>query len=856
MAEPLAARWYSRNLQNYTWIFCRVAESQVLYCIEGCPSGEYGACVGQEMLVNAVNMDRIDGKGDLTSANAADLLRWFEIERKTARVWFETDIGIGQVAFCDGRVVAAEVGLLRRRSALFRLLGMTEGQYSVEQVSVPAAEPIIPSIDVALAVMLERQQQWRELCESTPPMSSVLRLTLAGKNFEQQAKGPERLVYLLVDGNRTLMDVLGDAAADPIEALQIIVRGVGLEHFTEVSAPTSLLPLPAEELSGEVLKIPPPPGMPRLGTIDTSPIRSVPARSSRPVSSGDHFLRKGTLVGLGVDIASSNPPPRVGSNSIEVSPIISLSNDAHVPDGSREIDAVQFRPVEPELRRTATSPADSDAQLEPDSHSVPLSEPADSLIGSALPQRQEEEAPGEAANRVRYVGRYEVIHRIGRGGMGSVYLSRLTTQGGFRRLFALKLLRSYLAHDGEAAEAFLGEARLAGQLHHPNVVSVVDAGVHRGQPYLVMDYVEGCSLKQLMIAHPAERPAHLIVPIILNALEGLHAVHSLYGDDGVPLEIVHCDVSPENLLIGIDGVCRLTDLGVARRARIDGNLSTHGKPSYLAPEQVTGGAIDRRADIFSMGVVLWTALTGERLFRGASVDETLQRVCSQPILPASSVGLRPNAALDAVCAKALERDPDKRFATAEEMHIALREVALQSGALGLASESAAWVRSTVGRELTQRRLMVLEAARPAGFSMTPPLGEPAQDVISKSDATSSGPPRSRRDDDDSRTIRLADGRGNGSRYVLIGSALLAAGMVIISILWPVGLSKLFRLNLVAQPSTASSIRVNWAAPSAVGETPASRSTSPAPIVTPVISSAPAPGGRLSGISDKSSPSKQ
>jgi eukaryotic-like serine/threonine-protein kinase len=805
--------------------------------------------------VNALNMHRIEHKGELSSTSAVDVLRFVEKSRQTARVWFETEIGMGQVAFFEGRVVVAEVGLLRRRSALLRLLSMTEGQYSIEVAPVPAAHPIVPSIESALAAMVEREQEWRELCESTPPMGSVLRLTAAGKEYKLQSKGSDRLVYLLVDGRRTLMEILGDAALDPIDALRIVVRGVQLVHFAEVASTNSLLPLPVGEQGGEVIRFPPPPSVPRLGAIDASPIQVVQSvRSNRLVSSDDFARRMGTLSGLGAEISSSSPPPRSRGDSIEAAPIISVSGDpsssgrrGHIGENSG------FRPVEPESKLAARAAGGSAEHLAAeDAGAGPISEPADSLIGSAAPLAPEDNVQRQAGNRVRFVGRYEVIERIGRGGMGSVYLSRLTTQGGFRRLFALKLLRSHLATDGDAAEAFLAEARLAGQLHHPNVVSVVDAGVHERQPYLVMDYVEGCSLRQLMSAYLNERPARVIVPIILDALEGLHAVHSLRADDDTPLEVVHCDVSPENLLIGTDGGCRLTDFGVARRARIGCGQSTHGKPSYLAPEQVTGGPIDRRVDIFAMGIVLWTALTGERLFHASTVEETVQRVCSLPIALPSGVGLRPSSAFDSVCMRALERDPDKRFATAEEMHHALREAALSSGALGLASDVASWVRTAVGRELTQRRLVVLEASRPTGTSTAPPpRAELEQEQAPFSVVGSSAPPPGRRRlDDDSRTIRLTEAveHGRATRVALLISAVLAAGLVLVSILWPAALSRLFRINLATAPSTASSIQIR------LPLTPAEAASGRAhqhvgPDISPVDSKAPPSGASPNGLSN-------
>jgi serine/threonine-protein kinase len=434
--------------------------------------------------------------------------------------------------------------------------------------------------------------------------------------------------------------------------------------------------------------------------------------------------------------------------------------------------------------------------------------------------------------------------------MGSVYLARLTAPGGFRRLFALKLLRSYLSRDSEAADAFLAEARLAGQLHHTNVVGVVDAGVHRGQPFLVMDYVEGCSFKQLLSADSAGRSLRQKIPIMLDALAGLHALHNLAGDDGTPLDMVHCDVSPENLLIGTDGVCRLTDFGVARRSRGQSGSSTHGKPGYLAPEQVLGRRIDRRVDVFAMGVVLWCALTGERLFHGASVDDTLQRVCSQPVVPPSSVGLHPPKEFDEVVLKALERDPAARYESAEAMQVALRDVAVRGGYLGLPSEAAAWVRHVVGRELSYRRLLILDATRPAGSTIPPgqlASGPPeaSAGVFSEPMSSLREPPRVRSplgDDGDSHTIPLSQVREGGSRLAVVVAGVLAAAVVIIAILWPSALSKLIKVGAPPEPQPVESNRVDDATKQSGHGVEVGPNASAANelLVVPVASSASAP----------------
>jgi serine/threonine protein kinase len=296
--------------------------------------------------------------------------------------------------------------------------------------------------------------------------------------------------------------------------------------------------------------------------------------------------------------------------------------------------------------------------------------------------------------------------------MGTVYLARVTGKGGFRRLFALKVIREPLSRNPEYVEMLLQEARLASRLHHPNVVGIVDIGTVEDQHYLVMDYVEGCTLSELLEVHRTTRPPRLLVPVMLDLLTGLHAAHTLTDHDGTPLGLVHCDVSPQNMLVGTNGVCRIADFGIARATEaIVGQTSTagehgkvtRGKPSYLSPEQVLGRPLDHRSDVFAAGVVLWNALTGEQLFGGDTPDEILRKVLEAPIPPPSSVGLRPPACFDAVVLRALHRDRAHRHQSAEEMLIELRRVAITQDQLAPPSEVAAWVIRAFGDRLELRR---------------------------------------------------------------------------------------------------------------------------------------------------------
>ncbi|MFO0682885.1 MAG: protein kinase [Sandaracinus sp.] len=328
---------------------------------------------------------------------------------------------------------------------------------------------------------------------------------------------------------------------------------------------------------------------------------------------------------------------------------------------------------------------------------------------------------GEArASQARVLGDYVVLAELARGGMGRVYLARKSGQAGFARLFAIKVMSHQLEDDREALSMLLDEAHIASRLHHPNVVSVVDIGSEDGSYYLVMDYVEGGSLHALLRRHRGARPARLLVPIVLEALHGLHAVHSLTDPEGVPYGVVHRDISPHNLLVGVDGGCRVIDFGIAKAtARFtDTQAGVHkGKLAYMAPEQMRGEPdLDRRVDVWATGVTLYVALTGHHPFRAENDASTIHNVIGGTIPLPSTFGAP--LALDRVVMRALERDREARWPTAQAFGDALREVALAEGLLGAPAEVAAWVQETLGDELSKRRRLIAATADPPTRSGT------------------------------------------------------------------------------------------------------------------------------------------
>ena len=334
------------------------------------------------------------------------------------------------------------------------------------------------------------------------------------------------------------------------------------------------------------------------------------------------------------------------------------------------------------------------------------------LVRHVAPSRARTSGPvtlaGESLTKLLPdVGGYELICELARGGMGTVYLGRKSGGAGFSRLYALKVLHPHLADQTRFVDMLLDEARLASRLHDPNVAAVVDVGRETIGHYIVMEYVEGPSLRQLADLCPTDRPADKLLPLFAEVLEGLHAAHMLEDDDGQPLNLVHRDVSPDNILVGADGHARLTDFGVAKaRARLsqtrDGSLK--GKLAYLAPELLLDNeAIDPRSDIFAAGAVMWTLLTGETLFRGGSEVLTVRNVLEKDIPKPSTVGCKPPACLDAIVLKALQRDPNKRFESAAEMAEEIRRVGRDNNLFASPSKIGAWVKSAFEEELTRRR---------------------------------------------------------------------------------------------------------------------------------------------------------
>ena len=334
----------------------------------------------------------------------------------------------------------------------------------------------------------------------------------------------------------------------------------------------------------------------------------------------------------------------------------------------------------------------------------------------------------------RRLGRYEVLSQLASGGMATVYVARAQGVAGFERLVALKVLHPHLAHDEDFISMFLDEARLAARIRHPNAVGTLDISDSQGDGYfIVMEYVEGDHFGALLrtAAKAGERlPVPVIARIVMDALAGLSAAHTLTDPSGRPLDLVHRDVSPHNILIGTDGVARITDFGVAKaQVRLsstrDGQFK--GKLSYMAPEQAASGEADQRSDLFSMGIVLWEALTGRRLFRGENNADVLNKVLNCEVPPPSGFDAA-LAGFDAVAFKALAREPADRFQTAEEFLEAIEEAAASSGGVATARTVAREIERWLGPKVEQERKAVRDVMDALGRSELTPgvLPRPAE----------------------------------------------------------------------------------------------------------------------------------
>lgn len=311
------------------------------------------------------------------------------------------------------------------------------------------------------------------------------------------------------------------------------------------------------------------------------------------------------------------------------------------------------------------------------------------------------------------VGRYALFAPIASGGMASVHIGRLLGSFGFARTVAIKRLHQNMAQSPEFLAMFLDEARLAARIHHTNVVQTVDVVAMDNELLLVMDYLSGAALSKVLASERKAgqlTPHRVAVDIMVGVLNGLHAAHEAKNESGEPLHIVHRDVSPQNILVGTDGVARLLDFGIAKAvggAHFTRPHQIKGKLRYLSPESITGQAVTRASDIYSASVVLWEMLAGRRLFDAEKEIEVVRQVLQSNLPAPSSVRPHISRRLDEIVMRGLDRNPAYRHATARDMALAL-EAAVTPVNRSAVSE---WVISNVGDEIRERDQRVAQIER-------------------------------------------------------------------------------------------------------------------------------------------------
>jgi serine/threonine-protein kinase len=315
----------------------------------------------------------------------------------------------------------------------------------------------------------------------------------------------------------------------------------------------------------------------------------------------------------------------------------------------------------------------------------------------------------------RIFGNYRLIAKLAQGGMGEICVARLHGVAGFEKLVVIKRVLPHLAEDGKYIAMLQDEARIAARLSHQNICQVLELGQFEGEYYITMEYLEGVVMTDLMRRMKLEKQLldpRLVTEIVIQACKGLDAAHEIVDREGTPLNLVHRDISPSNLFITAGGLIKVLDFGIAKTP---GKMSTtktgaiKGKWAYMSPEQILRKPLDRRSDIFSLGVVLHEGLTGQRLFRRPSEYETCQAITE---FDAPSVlEHRPDLprALAEVTARALDRDPDRRFATARQMSKALYEAIAPLGGPASLSELAEFITDCFKVELDELRRFIDDA---------------------------------------------------------------------------------------------------------------------------------------------------
>jgi serine/threonine protein kinase len=334
---------------------------------------------------------------------------------------------------------------------------------------------------------------------------------------------------------------------------------------------------------------------------------------------------------------------------------------------------------------------------------------------------------GPSAAKAQSFGKYSLVAKLATGGMAEIFLARLQGSAGFEKLVCIKRILPHLARDQQLVDMFLAEAKIAAQISHPNVCSVFELGDIDGRYFIAMEYLEGvpfsCFRRPDMYAGTLD--PRLVAGLGLQAAEGLHHAHQLKRPDGAMLEVIHRDVSANNLFATVDGVVKVLDFGIAKVQDASVRTSTgsvKGTYAYMAPEQLRGERLDRRTDVFALGIVLWELFSRKHLFKRETDFLTFQAITTDPIPDVSE--FRPDVPpeLAAVIAKALSRDRDDRYPTARAMGEALAHSVVAIGGPLSASAISDEITSAFEGRLADQRSLIRIAREGGALDLDDDLG--------------------------------------------------------------------------------------------------------------------------------------
>jgi serine/threonine-protein kinase len=385
-------------------------------------------------------------------------------------------------------------------------------------------------------------------------------------------------------------------------------------------------------------------------------------------------------------------------------------------------------------------------------------------------------------------GKYLLLKRIAMGGMAELFLARQQGVEGFEKLVVVKRILEHYAADRDFVEMFLNEARLAASLSHPNIVQSFDLGEEGGVYFIAMEFVPGHDLFNVARKCTAQErpiPAPVAARIIADACAGLHYAHTRKSRQGQPLNIVHRDVSPANIIISYEGAVKLVDFGIAKAASHQARTRAgmvKGKYSYMSPEQIQGLPLDGRSDVFALGITLHESLVGRRLFKREAELAIMNDILHGEVVPPST--LRPDLppALERICLKALEKDRDRRYPSAREMQLDLERYIASCGEPATAIEVSAFLLSLFQEEhgAYQQLLARLDTTDPAKLAMF--LEENSAVARNRSEGSASGP--SIRPDEAGLPPAVRHRGGRGLQVALAAAVvLLVAVSAVLAVLW-------------------------------------------------------------------------